>query len=367
VTVFDLPEILLAERAGRALFRAVRDAPALEAVVAPTLAGAAALGAVRHAANRGRPVQVTLLDPNVDASETFAGFVETIGCMDLPLRQGSGGPEPLPGARRIDGAGQGGRTGGTDAVRAEAFLDAGPDLWDGYARTDAAGPNPFLSDAREADALGTAEVREIDRAAIEDYGLPGLLLMENAGIGAAVTAAEMLAAARGEGPVVVLAGGGNNGGDGFVVARGLVERGGAVRVLLLGDPLRVKGDARTNLEILSQREGLVEQAPESMSGLTEALRGARLVVDAIFGTGLDRPVEGAPAAAIGAMNAAEAPVLALDLPSGIHGDTGAVLGAAVRAEATVTFARPKRGLFRGEGPRHTGRVVLADIGDPRAD
>ncbi len=364
--IFDLPESLRAERAGRALFRSVRDAPALEAVVVPSLAGAVALAAVRHAANHGRPVQVTLLDPNLDASEVFAAFAETIGCMDLPMRQGGEGTAPRPGARRIDGTGGGVRLGEEGVVRAEVFLEAGAALWDGYARADALGENPYLREPAENEALSTEVVREIDRTAIGEFGLPGLQLMENAGIGAAVCAAEMLEDSTAEGPVVVLAGGGNNGGDGFVVARGLLERGLRVRVLLLGDPLRVKGDARTNLDILSQAGDIVSSAPASMSGLKAALAGARLLVDAIFGTGLDRPVEGRPAEAIGAINAAGGPVLALDLPSGLDGDTGAVLGAAVRAETTVTFARPKHGLFRGEGPRLAGRVVLADIGDPRA-
>jgi hydroxyethylthiazole kinase-like uncharacterized protein yjeF len=199
--------------------------------------------------------------------------------------------------------------------------------------------------------LTTAEMAEADRLTIAG-GVRGIELMENAGRAVAdCVAARHRAGSR----IIVVAGPGNNGGDGFVAARLLAERGYAVRLMFSGSPERLKGDAA----LAAQRwTGSVETAEP------ERLVDADAIVDALFGAGLDRPVEGTPRALIEAMNAAAAPVYAVDLPSGINGTTGAVMGAAVRATETVTFFRRKTGHVLLPGRIHCGQVTVADIGIP---
>jgi hydroxyethylthiazole kinase-like uncharacterized protein yjeF len=197
--------------------------------------------------------------------------------------------------------------------------------------------------------LTTAEMAEADRLTIAD-GTPGIDLMENAGRAVAdAVAARHPPGAR----VVIVAGPGNNGGDGFVAARMLVERGHRVRVLLVGELARLKGDAA----LAAQRwSGQTQQATPA------ALMPADVIVDALFGAGLDRPVEGLARAMIEAINAAEMPIVAVDLPSGINGATGAVMGVAVRASESVTFFRRKIGHVLLPGRLHCGIIAVADIG-----
>jgi hydroxyethylthiazole kinase-like uncharacterized protein yjeF len=198
--------------------------------------------------------------------------------------------------------------------------------------------------------LTTAEMAEADRRTIAG-GVAGIELMENAGR----AVAEAIAARHPSGVhVAVVAGPGNNGGDGFVAARILAERGYRVRTLLLGDPNRLKGDAA----IASQRW----QGP-SVPAMPAVLMPADVVVDALFGAGLDRPVEGAARAMIEAMNA-QSCVYAVDLPSGINGTSAAVMGLAVKATETVTFFRRKIGHALLPGRLHCGTVRIADIGIP---
>ena len=197
--------------------------------------------------------------------------------------------------------------------------------------------------------LTTAEIAEADRLTIA-AGTPGVRLMENAGRAVADTVAR---AVRGAPAIAIVAGPGNNGGDGFVCGRILSERGYPVRLLLLGDRARLKDDAAAAAE---RWQGEVEAATPA------ALAGAGLIVDALFGAGLDRPVEGAARAMIEAINGAAVPVIAVDLPSGINGDSGTVMGAAVQASQTVTFFRRKPGHLLLPGRMHCGPVEVADIG-----
>jgi len=200
--------------------------------------------------------------------------------------------------------------------------------------------------------LTTAEMAEADRLTIA-AGMPGIELMENAGRAVAEAAVGLLQGL----PVVVVAGPGNNGGDGFVAARLLAERGHDVRVAFVGDRQRLKGDAA--LAAGRWRGPVVQASPGTITG-------QELVIDALFGAGLDREVAGLPRAMIEAMNASGAPVVAIDLPSGVNGTTGAVMGVAVNASQTVTFFRRKIGHLLLPGRLHCGTVQVADIGIPAA-
>jgi len=197
--------------------------------------------------------------------------------------------------------------------------------------------------------LTTRQMAEADRLTIAS-GVPGRVLMENAG--RAVADAVSVRCQLGT-RVAVVAGPGNNGGDGFVAARILAERGYRVDVLLVGDPERLKGDAA---EAARRWHG-----PTHLAAPKE-VAGAGVIVDALFGAGLDRPVEGPARAMIEAMNAAGAPVIAVDIASGIDGTTGAVMGVAVHAAETITFFRRKPGHLLLPGRLHCGRVRVADIG-----
>jgi hydroxyethylthiazole kinase-like uncharacterized protein yjeF len=198
--------------------------------------------------------------------------------------------------------------------------------------------------------LTTVEMAEADRLTIAS-GTAGIDLMENAGRAVADAAATVMQGRS----VVVVAGPGNNGGDGFVAARILAERGHKVRVSFVGDRARLKGDAAL---AASRWNGPVEQASPAGFGDQD------VIIDALFGAGLDRDVEGLPRAMIDAMNACGAPVVAVDLPSGINGTTGAAMGAAVNASRTVTFFRRKTGHLLLPGRLHCGALSVADIGIP---
>ncbi len=216
--------------------------------------------------------------------------------------------------------------------------------------------------------IATAELmRDIDRRTIEEVGIPGAVLMENAGRGATRVLREHFPGLRRD-PVILVCGAGNNGGDGFVIARLLHEAGIETRVFLLVQPDRIRGDARIYFDALSRLDIPVrvltgEGIPDEV---LRQWQSASCIVDAIFGTGLARPVEGLYRQAIEAVDACRRPVFAVDLPSGICADTGRILGAAVRADCTATFGLPKRGLFLYPGAGCAGRVECVDIGIPES-
>jgi NAD(P)H-hydrate epimerase len=198
-------------------------------------------------------------------------------------------------------------------------------------------------------------MRELDRHTIETLGVPGVVLMENAGRAATGV---VLAELPPGGEVLVVCGGGNNGGDGFVVARLLAGLGVPVRAALLGDPGRLRGDAAAN-HARARAFGIPVEGPRWRA----PQRG--VIVDAIFGTGLARRVETEPAASIRRMLKQRGPelrVVSLDVPSGICSDTGQELGVAVQADVTVTFGLPKLGLALEPGRARAGRIVVARIG-----
>jgi ADP-dependent NAD(P)H-hydrate dehydratase / NAD(P)H-hydrate epimerase len=209
-----------------------------------------------------------------------------------------------------------------------------------------------MSLCREGGVLSIAQMAAADAAAVA-AGVPGEQLMANAGR----SVADAIVARFAPTAVVVLCGPGNNGGDGFVVARLLEQAGWPVRVVLLGARDRLKGDAA----------GAAQAWQGDVAPLgPAALAGAGLVVDALFGAGLARPLEGAARDTIAALKRSRLPVVAVDLPSGLHGDTGAVLGDAAPARLTVTFHRAKIGHLLLPGRALLGELVVADIGIPDA-
>lgn len=206
-------------------------------------------------------------------------------------------------------------------------------------------------------------MQEMDRRAIEEFGVSGLTLMENAGRGCAEAIIAEYGAGREERAVVV-AGKGNNGGDGYVIARLLRERGWQVATFILARRDDIMGDARTNLDLLT--DGAVVFCPEQgeLDRYSSVFRDATVVVDALLGTGLKSEVRGGYADAIRLINNLGKPVVAVDIPSGIDAGTGRVLGCAVRADMTVTFAFPKLGHVLLPGSELVGRLRVVDIGIP---
>jgi hydroxyethylthiazole kinase-like uncharacterized protein yjeF len=200
-----------------------------------------------------------------------------------------------------------------------------------------------------------AQVRELDRYAIESLGIPGYTLMSRAGAAAFRVLRDAWPRAR---KIVVVCGPGNNGGDGYVVARLARAAGLDVSAVSVPDPQRLAGDARRAYDDFIAAGGSVASWHESV------LDGADVVVDALFGTGLSRPLEGAVAAIVTAINSNGVPVLALDIPSGLHSDTGVVLGAAIRAARTVTFIGLKLGFYLGAGPDYVGRLAFDALDVP---
>ncbi len=210
----------------------------------------------------------------------------------------------------------------------------------------------------------TAHMQELDRRTIEEEGVPGLTLMERAGSGVVRAMARRFGPLKGK-TVTILCGKGNNGGDGFVVGRLLTRTGARARVALMARAADLRGDAKTNhgrfLKAAGKTALLVLPDGETLERLLDE---SDLVVDALLGTGLSSPVKDPYRGAIQGINRSGRPVVAADLPSGLHGDTGDVLGDAVRAALTVTFGLPKIGLYVGRGIDLAGAIEIVDIGIP---
>lgn len=200
-----------------------------------------------------------------------------------------------------------------------------------------------------------AQVRAIDRSAIEDCEIPGFTLMARAGQAALEVIRCRWPAAR---RVLVLCGAGNNAGDGYVLARLAARAGLRVTVAALMDPEDLRGDALLAHDMFRQAGGRAQKWEAGLPG------GADVVVDAILGTGLSRALTGQPASVVEQINASVRPVLALDVPTGLDANTGEPLGAAVRAAATVTFVGLKLGLYTGAGPEYCGEIYFAGLGIP---
>jgi len=200
-----------------------------------------------------------------------------------------------------------------------------------------------------------AQVRELDRIAIQERGIPGFELMRRAGHEVFLCIKKQWSDVR---SVVVFCGSGNNAGDGYIIAKLALDAGLEVCVYAVSDPEKLNGDALTAYRQYIQANGKVSlfQAGHPLN--------ADVLVDALLGTGLDRPVTGLYADAIQAINAYSAPVIAVDIPSGLNADTGTVMGCAVKADCTVTFIGLKQGLFTGQAAEYCGEIGYADLGVP---
>ena len=213
--------------------------------------------------------------------------------------------------------------------------------------------------------LNAAQMREADRYTIEDIGIPSLVLMENAGR-QVVAAIEAAYEERLNGRVAVLCGRGNNGGDGFVVARTLLQRGIDTTVFVIGTVAEVRGDARLNLDILGRLGVTVVEVGDEQSWELHfsEISQCSLIVDAIFGTGLKSALGGMMETVVADVNAAGIPIVSIDLPSGLSADTPHLIGDCIDASMTVTLAAPKLPLVLPPAEAHAGDVVIADIGIP---
>ncbi|MCF6158799.1 MAG: NAD(P)H-hydrate epimerase [wastewater metagenome] len=217
--------------------------------------------------------------------------------------------------------------------------------------------------------LTREEMRELDRRAIEEYKIPGIILMENAGRNVTEEVMEMIQDKPGTMKVAVLCGKGNNGGDGFVIARHLHNRSIPVDVFLfanISDVVDGGGDAGINLRILLNMKIPVKDFPE-MTDINDTiveLNSYDILIDALFGTGLSGEVREPFHALIHGINSLNKPVVSVDIPSGLDCNTGRVLGVAIKATRTVTFAASKRGFYMEDGPIHTGKITVTDISIP---
>lgn len=215
--------------------------------------------------------------------------------------------------------------------------------------------------------LNRAQSRELDRLAREEFGIPTLLLMEAAGIRLADEAREMLGGSTTGRGILILCGPGNNGGDGLAAARHLHNEGAAVSIVRVGDRGAARGDALVHLGIV-ERMGLDLRAFGTADDAAAIMPGAPapdLIIDALLGTGLDRPIEGPIGGLIDWLNGrGGTAVLSADIPSGLDAETGAVLGRAVRADVTLTFASLKPGFSSLGAQAYLGRVIVRSVGHP---
>lgn len=207
--------------------------------------------------------------------------------------------------------------------------------------------------------IATREIaREIDRLTIERYGVPGLVLMENAGRATADVLLDNFSYAA---KVAVFSGGGNNGGDGFVIARHLISAGLDVDTYIVSDPKKYKGDALTNYKALKKLGANIVELTNNL----RKYKQAEIIVDAIFGTGLDREVTGFYKKVIEFINTQGVPTISVDIPSGLDSNTGFPLGTAVLADITVTYVLPKLGIAIYPGVEFAGEIYVADITTPK--
>ncbi|MCL2266415.1 MAG: NAD(P)H-hydrate dehydratase [Treponema sp.] len=210
-----------------------------------------------------------------------------------------------------------------------------------------------------------ARMREIEKKAEKEYGIPSILLMENAAVKITEHCVRVLSEINNP-RVLIACGSGNNGGDGFAVARYLHVKGIDVRIILIGDTESVKGDAEVNLKIIKKLNipADILKTGEKASLCANSLQKYDLIIDAIFGTGLSRNIEGGAKQLIETLNKNAKYVISVDIPSGVHSDTGRIMGCAVKANETITLGYAKTGLYLYPGAEYTGKISIEDIGIP---
>jgi hydroxyethylthiazole kinase-like uncharacterized protein yjeF len=223
----------------------------------------------------------------------------------------------------------------------------------------------YLPD-KECLVMSRDEVRAFDSWAINTLGVPGVVLMENAGRSCAELIKQKLAGVH-EQKVCIFCGTGNNGGDGYVIARHLLNSGFKVAVVICGDRSKIKGDAKINLDILEGLNQPIEQLNLKSDNIARQVKtyaaGADMLVDALFGTGLKGQLSDVYTQLIESINSRNCPILAVDIPSGLDCDTGELLGAAIKANYTVTFVAVKKGFTSADkAAQYTGQIFVASIG-----
>ena len=228
---------------------------------------------------------------------------------------------------------------------------------------------------KECVVMTRDQVRAFDQWAINTLGIPGVVLMENAGRSCAELIKEQLKDVAGP-KVCIFCGTGNNGGDGYVIARHLLNSGFKVTVVICGDRNKIKGDAKTNLDILERLDQPIEQlnlrGGDIAGRVKTFVAGADMLIDGLFGTGLKGQLSDEYKQLIDSINGENCPILAVDIPSGLDCDTGEPLGAAIRADYTVTFVAVKKGfIHQGRtktATQYTGEILVASIGvEPGVD
>ena len=212
-------------------------------------------------------------------------------------------------------------------------------------------------------AVTVKQIQDLDRIAIEKYGVPSLALMENAGRAVAQEVCKRLKRMK-NARACVVCGLGNNAGDGFVIARHLINAGVKTKIFLIGKGSQLKADAAVNYRILKKLKYPIKELRRADSSFLKDLTNAGVVVDAIFGVGLNREVLEPFRGCVEAINARAGKVVSVDTPSGIDATSGKIYGVCVRADVTVTFSFVKKGFLKGQGPKHVGQVIVADIGIP---
>jgi NAD(P)H-hydrate epimerase len=333
-------------------------------IVEASFGGACAIAAARHALNFGIEAKAYLYSADIDSCSEFAELFEVFGCMS--------GFVGMWDERLIDKLDEntisvvGANVSASNRSKLHNIVEPSTfeskDAWNNEQLS--VEEDIFITPPLPATPLFSCkEIRTIDSIAIEEYGLSGMCLMENAGISATRIAINMCPGK--DSKIVIITGKGNNGGDGFVVARGLVECGYTnVKLAMLCAPRKLRGDAEDNYEILEDAGFELIDVSSSPEGLGSLLNGAELLIDAILGTGIKGQVKDVFAEAIGIINKSSSNKLALDIPSGLDGDTGKPLGIATKADVTITFAGMKQGFAKKDAQQYCGDIYIADIGAP---
>ncbi len=214
-------------------------------------------------------------------------------------------------------------------------------------------------------SVSAQEMKKLDALAIARYGIPAIILMENAGRSAAQEALKMLPK-KGIRRVALFCGYGNNGGDGFVCARHLINQGIQARIYLVGEKKQFSRETKLNYQILSKLKQKFEPVKNSKAfgKLTQEIKKCQLIIDGIFGIGLKGGLNQFYQELFSTLNSAQAPILSLDIPSGLDADTGKPLGGAIQAVKTITFGLLKKGLIKPQACKFTGKITVADISLP---